>query len=459
MALLSRLYGLNAASPLAALTQQQQTPQLGFEWQTPSMLPQTQGPTNGAVAVGQPKQSAPFDPNAPQVQRTGFWGQAQDRFANLDTNPLFNIGMSLLGNAQGSNWAGVGQDVREFGQQRMQRQRMDNEDRRLKAADARDNTLFERQRSEWGQQDQRRAAWQAAVDGEQDPSRRAQLAAIGPDAYGDWLQRQDEMEFQRQRASVQDRQFDRSLAVDYARLGQDRLDRSLQGALGRQEADYIGGMRGRLDNWRMVDNDLARIENWLNTRPDVFSSLLDGTEEEVLRRYTRRGDQEALTAAQELYAIGSSLAREELRGQTPVSNIDFLAALRGNPTTASSPAFVRSWLDRAQADRQMMETQYQAALRHGQQYGNLYATDPSTGLNFYQSQYSRYTPGQGQQAQAGAQTPRGARERWGDYRARTGGGQAPSQARSPRPGDVVDGWRFNGGDPSNRANWRQVSGR
>lgn len=452
MPLLSRLYGLNAASPLAALTQQQQTPQLGFEWQNPSMLPQAQGPTNGAVAQGPAKQSAPFNPNAPQVQRPGFWGQAQDRLASLDTNPLFNIGMSLLGNAQGSNWSGVGQDVRDFGRAQRERQMLDNEQRRQKMGDARESEQWTWAQEERQQQQRQRQSWQEAVTSEQDPARRAQLQAIGPEAYGEWLQRQDEIQFQRERARVQDSQFAQSLSIDRARLGQDRYNNSLQGALGRQEADYVGSMRGRLDNWRMVDNDMRTIEGWLERRPDVFSSLLDGTEEEVLRRYTQRGDQEALTAAQELYAIGSSLAREELRGQTPVSNIDFLAALRGNPTTASSPAFVRNWLDRARADRQAMEQQYQSALQHAQQFGNLSAVNPQTGRSFYQSTYDRYgDPGGGEQDAAPA--PRGRRERWADYQRRINGGSGGGQLRSRPPGAPPEEARRNGFTHWNGTMW------
>lgn len=460
---------------------QQQQP-IQYRAAQPTMPPVPQLPSLTAPPNGQPMGPNPFapapvapppmampamkegpvqDPSAPQ----GMWGRINRGFGSLNENPLFNLGMSLLGNAQGSRWDQVGQDMRQFGLTQDERQRMQNEERRNKVADTREETAFGRQQQEWTQQDQQRARWEAAVQSEQDPQRQAQLMAIGPQGYGEYLQRQDEIAFQRERARVQDSQFQQSLAVDQARLASDRYNNSFAAAAGRNEAGYVAGMRDRLDGWRMVDNDLSRIEYWLQNRPDVFSSLLDGEPEEVLRRYTRRGDQQALTAAQELYGIGSNLSREELRGMTPVSNIDFLAAMRGNPTTASTPQFVQGWLQRARQDRQMMEQQYQAALRHGQQFGNLSAPDPATGLNFYQSTYDRY----GGQDVAGADQPpvRGGRERWADYQRRTGGGQqAPQQGQNApttpnriRPGTIENGWRFNGGDPADRRNWRYVGDR
>lgn len=84
---------------------------------------------------------------------------------SLFESPLLQAGLSLLGNAQnGGNWAGVGQDLREASQQRFQRQRMEQEDRRLKQTEAREQRVFGRQEEEWRRRDQQRAALDAWID-------------------------------------------------------------------------------------------------------------------------------------------------------------------------------------------------------------------------------------------------------------------------------------------------------
>jgi len=52
----------------------------------------------------------------------------------------------------------------------------------------------------WGQEDQQIAAWRAAIQGEQDPTRRAMLEAIGPQGYGEWMSGEQQRAFQADQA-------------------------------------------------------------------------------------------------------------------------------------------------------------------------------------------------------------------------------------------------------------------
>lgn len=324
-------------------------------------------------------------------QPQGWWGRLNQGINGLQDNSLFNWGMALLGNAQnGGDWGAAAQQMQDFGARQQQKKMLENEERRAAALERMQGEQFSWERDAQARAAQQRQSWQQAVEGEQDPKRRQQLLAIGPDGYGEWLQRQDELEFQRQRASVQDRQFAQEMGLGYARLSQDRLQNSLQAQLGRDEGRYIASMRDRLDNWRIVQNDLDRVQYWLNTRPDVFNGLFDVEQQVLIDRFLRRGDQQGATAVQELYNVATNLSRENLRGMTPVSNIDWQAEMRSQPSSASTAEFTRNWLERARQDREMMERDYQSALQWGQQYGNLYAPDPATGRNWYQRTYTDF---------------------------------------------------------------------
>lgn len=158
---------------------------------------QPMGPDPFGMAPIAPSISAPMkegptqDPNAPQ----GMWGRLNKGFGSLNENPLFNLGMSLLGNAQGSRWDQVGADMRQYGATQDERQRMANEERRLKMSDARDETVFGRQQNEWQRQDEQLGRWRAAMEAETDLQRRAQLEAIGPEGYGQYISQQQQMQF------------------------------------------------------------------------------------------------------------------------------------------------------------------------------------------------------------------------------------------------------------------------
>jgi hypothetical protein len=94
---------------------------------------------------------------------------------------MLQVGLSLLGNARdGGNWAGVGQDVQQMNRERMLRQRMDNEQRRQKTQDAREESVFGRQQTEWERADEQRLAleaWITTLPEEQQRAARANPAA------------------------------------------------------------------------------------------------------------------------------------------------------------------------------------------------------------------------------------------------------------------------------------------
>lgn len=145
-------------------------------------------------ALAQP-QSAPLaqmNANAPTIAPPSL----MERFNGAMESPAFQIGLSMLGNARGSNWGQVGQDVREINATAQQRRLLEEQRRRQATADQREGAIFGRQQTEWGREDQQIQRWQAAMQAETDPQRRAQLEAIGPAGYGDYIARQQQMQFQ-----------------------------------------------------------------------------------------------------------------------------------------------------------------------------------------------------------------------------------------------------------------------
>ena len=145
MGLLSLLQFGQQASPLAALTQQQATPQLGFEWQNRSMLPQAPQIPQGAVAMTPNKQAAQGNGTPP-----GGW---MSRLNDGLNSPLFNVGMALLAGSQnGGDWGVVSDSLRGYGQDQRERQRLANEERAAKAQQNLQNTQFD-----WMRTDRQRA--------------------------------------------------------------------------------------------------------------------------------------------------------------------------------------------------------------------------------------------------------------------------------------------------------------
>lgn len=221
--------------------QQQQRQPIQYAAARPPVAPQL--PSLTGAPNGQPMGPDPFAaaPIAPSVQamppmkegptqdpgaQTGFFGRLNKGFGSLNESPLFSLGMSLLGNAQGSNWGGVGQDMRQFGQDQTQRQRMQNEDRRLKTADSRDETVFGRQQQDWARQDRQTQSleqWIATLPPEQQVAARANPEA----AHGAYMEAQANANapitpYQQAQLDLESRGQNMSYSAQMANLNRDR---------------------------------------------------------------------------------------------------------------------------------------------------------------------------------------------------------------------------------------------
>lgn len=196
-------------SPLAALTPefaasynalQQPVGMPGASQPSPFSLnqPTPELPKLNMTAMGAPSAGAgpkgPM-PGAPAQQRPGF----MQRLGDLPNNSLFQLGMSLLGNAQnGGDWGQVGQDMMAFSDRQRQRQIQDNEMRRQKVNDGRQETLWSQTQEDRERENARRAEFNQYVETVQDPELRAILEAGGSENWGDVLMGERTRRFQEQ---------------------------------------------------------------------------------------------------------------------------------------------------------------------------------------------------------------------------------------------------------------------
>lgn len=332
---------------------------------------------------------AALQSNTAQINPPGF----SERVDMMAQSPLFNLGMSLLGNARnGGNWGQVAQDMQGFNSQRLQQQRMDRQE-------ARENEQWSWARDERRQSNERRRLAQQYINSRPE-AERAELRMIDPDQLGAYLQQQRQFGLQERQMDLQIQEMrdnrayrGASLALDRQRLEQDRMLNSAASVLGREEAQRLGADISRLRGWSMIDNDMAALEEILGRNPAAFNNLLDADAEQALARIR---DPQTRRDVQTIYSIATSMAREELRGQTPVSNIDLLSAVRGAPSPSSGASFARDWLNRAYQDRADLENYVQGAINYMQQPDGsrrtLFEPDPITGRNFYQGDtFRRYT--------------------------------------------------------------------
>lgn len=348
-------------------------------------------------------QAAPLDatPTEPMPQASPMtWGERFQGLANLPNSPFFALGTNLLAASQrGGDWGLFNQGMQAWGQQQMQRRTLDNAERRADAQERRDTEQWSWMRDERGRTAERRQLAQQYI-ASRPASEQAELRMIDPDTLGDYLQRSRQigiqergMDLQVQQLAQDARQHRENMGLGYARLQSDRLLNSAQQVLGREEAARLGVDMQRLRGWSLIDNDLGALEEILQRNPAAFNNLLDADVEQALARIR---DPQTRRDVQTIYSVATSMAREELRGQTPVSNIDLLSAVRGAPSPSSGAGFARDWINRAYQDRSDLEGYVQGALQYMQQpdgsMRSLYEPDPATGRNFYQGDtFRRYT--------------------------------------------------------------------
>lgn len=296
-------------SPLAALTAPQATPLFGPEH---AMAP-PRPPEGSSVGTKIPTPGEGTPPRVP-------WGQ---RISNWVESPLFQLGMSLLGNASNPDqYAGVGRDMRAWADQRMERQRQENEDRRLKAQENLQNTQFGWLREDRERADQRRertSAW-AATQGDfaqVDPE-----AAYEAAAQANALAGQPITPYQQATLDLQRRQ----IAASYARQNEPPYDERTERMLGaytamtgtlpvgmgrdRQAQRQIWAAAARFREESGLDNDTLALT----------SSAFRGNQRAISDLSTRFAN---MRQAEETALANLNLARE-LSGRVPRTSIPMI---------------------------------------------------------------------------------------------------------------------------------------
>lgn len=438
MPLLSRFLALQQASPLAALTQPQTTPQMGFEWQNPSMLPQAPQVPQGAAAFTPNKQATPGEGTPP-----GGW---MSRLQSGMESPLFNIGMALMAGSQnGGDWGVVSDTLRGYGQDQRERQRLENEQRRQKAQDAQTNTLFARQQTQWGREDQQIADWERALQNETDPQRQAQLRAIGPQGYGGWLQDEARMRFQSHEA-----QLDRDAAERAARI-RSANENSLGRYFQSMDAQTLGELNQTaaqlqsvgLPQLRALRQTIERAGSSLTGQPIDYNTRI------TLGRYFNgsSSDRQSMEVWR-AQILGPAL--ETLRGLGAMSEREMEAAVNSfsNPNMTMGAAM--QLIDEKIATAERRVATAQAAGRYFREAQGLTGVTNSAGQDwptYLQSQLG---------APVASTMPNGA-----PPPPSVGASATTQQSNVPPPpqrGQIVNGFRFMGGDPADRRNWVRING-
>lgn len=325
-------------------------------------------------------QQAPQPYTAPNVRPPGFG----ERLENWTQSPLFNIGMSLLGNASSPDqWAGVGRDVRTFGADQRERQRQENEERRLAAQERMQGQVFGRQQTDWRLADQQQAAFEEAVRNAP-PEQQATLRALGRQGYGDYLQREDNQAFE----------------AEQNRLGREAQLRAANIAAANRR-DPRDSIQYRSDMSRLSDMSTAANFANLSVLPRLrrareivgrlsqiggMDNPLSADRRIQLSQLGQFGE-EARGLLQELRRIQTQFTVEDARALAPVSNTDFGRLmdinLNGNMTVDS----FYSILSGMEQDVTRGVNNYNAAVQWADRYNGLTGTLDPQGRTFEQSQY------------------------------------------------------------------------
>ena len=389
-------------------------------------------------------------PNKPQPQQRSGWaeltGQQQpgaswnDRINGTLDSPLWNFGINMLAGSQqnGGDWGVVAQGMNQYQQQRMQRQQLQNQERLAKAQEGREQSAFGRQQTEWGRADQQRTAWEAAVNGEQDPQRQAMLRALGPQGYGEYMGNQEEMTW-RSRESQLDRENQIRAAGIASAARNDPRDRiqyqsDLRRLAGMGEAANFANtaVLPRLRRAREIVAELSRIggmDNPLSADRRIQLSQLG------------QFGAPARGLLQELRRIQTEFTVEDARALAPVSNTDFgrLQEINVNGNMTVDAAY--RILEQMEQEVTRGVDNYTAAVQWTDRHEGLTGTMDPQGRTFEQSQYQAMQNVPPASGGSGAQTTT----------------PAPTPTAPPRRGEVVDGYRFMGGNPSDRRNWVRVN--
>lgn len=192
-------------------------------------------------------------------------------------------------------------------------------------------------------------------------------------------------------AAEKDRQFraeqgekDRAASAD-ARAS-DRYAARRDAVTAARDDKVLGGLQTQADGWFWLQPKLQELQGYLDKYPDIFGAVLEADTETAVRKLGR-GDPNRIAAIQRVTALGTELSRQELKGQTPVSDLDFKSTLRAQGSNIqNAPGAVAAWLANANREGALHMQRFQAANQYVQRYGGL-SMPSSKGGNFYDQMY------------------------------------------------------------------------
>lgn len=359
---------------------------------TPFVAPQTpegQGAGPALAPPAPPPQAAPMpQPNRMQSAWQGLLGTSglkpgagiQERMNAVADGPLFNTGMALLAaSAPGATGADFVNQIQNYRQGQLQREQMRRQEWRENREDKQNDMVMSRQQTAWNREDEQRTAWQAAVNNEQDPQRRATLQALGPQGYGDWMAGEQQRAFQ-----AREGQLDRETTMRAASI-RSANENSLGRYFQAMDAETLGTLNNQSAQLSAVG--LPQLNNLRNTIVQAGSALtgqpIDYNTRITLGRYFNGSSAERQTLeVWRAQILGPAL--ETLRGLGAMSEREMEAAINSfsNPDMTLGAAL--QLLDERIAIAQNRVAQAEIANEYFQQYGGLTGVGP--GWSSYLSQ-------------------------------------------------------------------------
>lgn len=341
-------------------------------------------------------QQQPQAPLMPMPDTSQAWSGPtfMQSFQDTLNSPMLMQGMAMLGAAQpgGGGWGQAAQSIMDINQNYQQQLRQ-------RRQDSRDNAAWGRQQTQWGQEDQTRAAWETAVSREVDPSRQATLRALGPQGYGDWMageqqrafaaqQQQNQQEFQSREG-----QLDRDAAARNARIAttirrdprdsiQYRNDIARLSEMGSAANFASRVVLPRIQRGREIIARLAEIGGMDNP--------LSADRRIQLSQIGQFGT-EARGLLQELSRIQTQFTVEDARALAPVSNTDFGRLQDINPNGNMTIDAAYRVFDTMEREISAGVNGYTAAAQWADTYGGLTGTLDAQGRTFEQVQLANAT--------------------------------------------------------------------
>mgnify|MGYP001809905200 CR=1 FL=1 len=384
-------------------------------------------PTTGTEMMAAPGQSQAQVRPPSWSERLGTWSES----------PLLQIGLSLLGNADnGGDWGAVGQDLRQFGQDRTQRQRQENEDRRLRVQEGREDTMWGRSED----QNRRLEQWVSSLPPEQQTAARANpQAAHAAFMEMDAQARAPITPYQQRQLQLEERQLADQRAARAQQMAyqnnNDQWQRRFMSTLGAADAGSVAEQGALVrQGITQVRPIIAEMRSIVEQYPDIMGSWINTNDRTQLVRMAG-GDPARLAAMERFQGLATQLTLPQLEALRPATNLDFerVRATVADPQMSQrgALAFFDSQLQAIDRASAVSDSQGQWIMRYGSlslpnENGQTWATANAS------SPFMQFNP----------TTP--------DSIAGAG------REGAPRRGDVVDGYRFNGGNPADRRNWVRV---